>query len=69
MHRRCQSLGIEGYWDGGAGVRPKDDHAGALPEICQKLRYTHLAPPHDSTLGSAFLPGRLCGHVKCCMAV
>ena len=30
MHRRCQSLGIEGYWDDGAGVRPKDDHAGCL---------------------------------------
>jgi hypothetical protein len=51
---------VEGWWADGAGVRAKDDPTGddddptgALPEICQKLRYTQprAAPrPQHSTV-------------------
>ena len=43
MHRRCQWLVVEGCRDDGVGVGARTTAQGPLPEICQKLRYTH---PH-----------------------
>jgi len=43
MHRRCQWLVVEGCRDDGVGVGARTTAQAPLPEICQKLRYTH---PH-----------------------
>ena len=37
--RTADPMVVEGCRDDGVGIRATDDHAGALPEICQKLRY------------------------------
>ena len=69
MHRWCQSLVAEGCGDDGAGVGPQMAMQGPLPEICQKLRY---AQPHAAPLTNPrqhLPPARLCGNVRCCMAL
>jgi hypothetical protein len=68
MHQTCQLLVVEGRRDDGAGVHAIDDHAGPLPGICQKLRYTqpHAAPRRNPR--QHLLPARLCGDARCCLA-
>jgi hypothetical protein len=39
MHGGSQSHVVKSRRDDGAGIRAINDHAGPLPEICQKLRY------------------------------
>jgi hypothetical protein len=60
MHRRCQSLLVEGSRDDDAEAFVAiDGHAVAVPEICQNGATRDLIPPDDTTLESAF-------HLRAC---
>jgi hypothetical protein len=45
-----------------------DDPTGALPEICQKLRYTQPRATHAPNARQRLSSARLCGRVQSCTA-
>ena len=63
VHRRCQSLVVEGCWTMARRWFQRRLPA-ALPEICQKPRYAQPHPATQLNPRQRLSPAELCGHVR-----